>query len=572
MKNSFGKLCLAIFPVALILSCASTPKESGPVEENESTVSIKVNKKKNDTYFFSISDENLSLAREGSPSSLKSLASKMHRVMKTDYSDREIVLLNISSFIMSKVWPSESFSVDVQEADFYNPYTPLINSMKNGVFDTGSSESDFFTNLIPTVLLTKGGLRSEFYGKAQTMLEKALAEQNDSTVANYIMALLQLELKNPENALLYLSKAEKLGSVVEINKAKSRAYFMLGDYDKTVEFAKTVLEFLPQDQQSLEFACRSLIYQERWNEASKYSTALLQIAPENVDYVLMKTRILVFTGEHLKASTLLDTCARTTTTHKDYLFLQGWLQKNWSKNISAAADTMSKAVTLYPDDGEILLLAAQVASSSGTKIGGYSAFELIQKVLDENKNDIDVLKIYYAELIQEKRYSEVYSGCQELLDGGCDDDDIWFSYIDSCIGLGKNSDALKVATKLYQEKPENEKIQQAYLKSLVASGKRKEALDFIKEKEPDSSNLMKSFMYYEKSLIDSGYDAIQEDLKTSLSFNARNVDALYSMYKIQYANKNWKLAQFYLKQVAAIKPNDPDIQSRIAELERLVGK
>jgi hypothetical protein len=32
------------------------------------------------------------------------------------------------------------------------------------------------------------------------------------------------------------------------------------------------------------------------------------------------------------------------------------------------------------------------------------------------------------------------------------------------------------------------------------------------------------------------------------------------------------MAQFYLKQVSAIRPNDRDVQVRLAELEKLAGK
>ncbi|MBQ4235519.1 MAG: hypothetical protein II716_01620, partial [Treponema sp.] len=100
---------------------------------------------------------------------------------------------------------------------------------------------------------------------------------------------------------------------------------------------------------------------------------------------------------------------------------------------------------------------------------------------------------------------------------------------------------------------------------------KKDVINFINELIKVSSSSMKSFLYYEKSLVESSSDAMLEDLRTSLSFNARNVDALYRMYQVYYSSKNYKMAQFYLKQVVAIRPSDTDIQARLTELDSLSG-
>jgi hypothetical protein len=43
------------------------------------------------------------------------------------------------------------------------------------------------------------------------------------------------------------------------------------------------------------------------------------------------------------------------------------------------------------------------------------------------------------------------------------------------------------------------------------------------------------------------------------------------LYRHYYAQKDYRKAQYYLKQVAALMPNDTYIQGLSAELERLVG-
>ena len=62
------------------------------------------------------------------------------------------------------------------------------------------------------------------------------------------------------------------------------------------------------------------------------------------------------------------------------------------------------------------------------------------------------------------------------------------------------------------------------------------------------------------------------DLRSSLTANPRNKDSLYRLYRIYYGKKDWRRAQYYLKQVVAIDPANPDYLSRNAELDKLLRR
>lgn len=578
LKNRSGGTVPALIAslcfVAALFSCESGKKTPPATKETSDTVSIAVPQKKNNTYFFSISNDAMALAEMGTPSSIRMLFSKLHRPLKESYGEREKVLLEICSSIMEIVWPSEKFASDVPVSDSYNPYIPIINSAQFGLYDTSPGDEDFFTLLLPNLVLINGEAKEDYSEQIRSSLRKCLEIRSDSVVANYLMGLFYLKKGKPVNALKYLKLAGKNLDTepLEITVAKMRSYFESNNYQKTLQYAQKILSVKPEDKLSLELSCRSLVKTQKWDEAMDYSVKILQIDPENLDYILLRARILVAKGEYLKASALLDSCEGIGSRHRDYLVLRGWLQKNWSKNLSAVSDTMTTALSLYPNDLEVLLLSAQVASALESKIGGMTALELVGPVLESEPENMDALELYVKEQLRAGKYAESYDTSVSVIGAGGASLETLCCYVESCIGLAKNDEAWEAAAKLYAQNPSSERVVQVYIKSMIAAEKKKEAGEIIETLIKTSSSSMKSFLYYEKSLLESDTDAELESLRVSLSYNARNVDTLYRMYRIYYSTQNYKMAQFYLKQVSAIRPNDRDVQVRLAELEKLAGK
>ena len=83
---------------------------------------------------------------------------------------------------------------------------------------------------------------------------------------------------------------------------------------------------------------------------------------------------------------------------------------------------------------------------------------------------------------------------------------------------------------------------------------------------------MKSCLYYEKSFLEGSEEAVLVDLRSSLTANPRNKDALFRLYQIYYNKKEWRKAQYYLKQVVALSPSDDSLIKLNSELETLLSK
>ena len=65
-------------------------------------------------------------------------------------------------------------------------------------------------------------------------------------------------------------------------------------------------------------------------------------------------------------------------------------------------------------------------------------------------------------------------------------------------------------------------------------------------------------------------DSALADLRSSLIANPRNSESLFRLYEIYYEKEDYRKAQYYLRQVVAINPNDSSIRKLNEALTQLV--
>ena len=87
---------------------------------------------------------------------------------------------------------------------------------------------------------------------------------------------------------------------------------------------------------------------------------------------------------------------------------------------------------------------------------------------------------------------------------------------------------------------------------------------------PSASSKMKSYLYYRKSFLERSEETALADLRSSLIANPRNSEALFRLYEIYFDKKDYRKAQYYLKQVVAINPNDSSYRRLNEALTQLI--
>ena len=143
-------------------------------------------------------------------------------------------------------------------------------------------------------------------------------------------------------------------------------------------------------------------------------------------------------------------------------------------------------------------------------------------------------------------------------------------YVQTCISLKKNQEAYDFVKKQLDSNPDDELLQQAYVLAYSKVGNRDQVMKYIEGKLATSSSKMKSYLYYRRSFLQYSEENALADLRSSLISNPRNDDALFRLYEMYYDKKDYRKAQYYLRQVVAINPNDSSVKQLNEALTKLI--
>ena len=565
-------LSLILFFSLIFFSCASNGggKKGG---RGASVSKLPVLPQKT-TYFQVIPEEVIEDTVYGSPAAIKRAFSQIRKPDDKEYTEEERVLLAVMNAMMNYVWQSEKNTlyspVDLPD----NAYTGAIQSVKNGIYDTSTGGADFFALVIPSfVLCSSKSSVSEFYEDAEESLKKALALNDSSVLANYLMGTLYYRQKRYTEASRFFDISVSMEpESFEILCSACGAALKNGNTDKAFSYSQKLQSLYSNSIEVLKLCAEASYAKKNFSAAESYVARVLQREPDNMEYVLFRAKLLFNSGEYLKASSLLDIYAKTDSDSIDYLLLKTHLLMEWNKNTAAASAFIQNALVLYPDNIEVLLTAAELASESGGRINNLSAEELVASVLKKQPDNYRALKIQVNEDMRNGNWEEAYKSSIRIIKNGKDlsrsaDMNSVLAHVEICLNLGFISEASELAEKLYAENSVSDSIRECYIRVLIASGRSGQAALLIEQFLPSASSKMRSSLYYERSRIQSSVDAKLQDLRSSLTSNPRNRNALYSLYEFYYTKADYRKAQYYLKQVIALNSSDERLLALNRELD-----
>ena len=537
-------------------------------ENTETSDSIKLPSQKR-TYFYKVDPEILAGVEDGNPESIRAALSKL-RKNAAEYEENEKVLINIASEIMKQVWTSEKTNFDNPPVIDNNPYIGAINSVAQGVFDSSTGNVDFLSTVLPAMLVLKNVSDASVYDSCETSLKAALELNSESVLANYLMAVLLEKKDNCAGAEVYIKKAyEKSPSTEEIVLAYTRILRGTGK----VEMAYEVLQKLNSglnDITVLKQNAYIAFERKDFAAAELYVAKVLQQNPNDLEFVLFRARILIEKKDYIHAVSLLDMYSRQGTVTIDYLILRAKVQLDWSKNTSAATETIEKALQLYPGNSDALMIAARISSITDAPVAGKYADDLASAVLEKNPDNLDAMLYALKGLIQRENWNEAYTVAMNLINRNVEDSSLVEDYVMICIKLGKNSEAYDYAKKQMDLNPSDEILVQTYVLAYSKIGSREAVLRYIESLMSGASPKMKSYLFYRRSFLQLTEENILADLRSSLISNPRNSDSLFRLYEMYYSKKDYRKAQYYLRQVVAINPNDNSVKQLNEALTKLI--
>ena len=311
--------------------------------------------------------------------------------------------------------------------------------------------------------------------------------------------------------------------------------------------------------------------QNKIDLAETYVARVLQINPSDLDFVLFRAKILIEKKDYIHAVSLLDMYERQHVDSLEYYILRAKLQLNWSKNTAAALETVEKTLPLYPDNQEILMLAASISAATDSPVAGKYADELASMVLEKNPNNMEALLYQVEGYSYHQNWEKAYEACKKLVSLDSENPVTALRYVEVCLYVQKYNEAYNFISKLYKKNPDDELILQAYVLAYSKTGKRDDVLKFINSLLPETANKkIKSDLLYQRSFLQKMEENQLADLRSSLMEQPRNSKSLFRLYEIYFEKKDYRKAQYYLKQVVAINPNDMSMKKLNETLTKLI--
>lgn len=584
-KISGGKFIFLIFGaffLTLIFSCASTPdvtngglvsgKFSGNPEKKTAINHQASEEKKNRryTYFSAIPESIMADVEIGSPSSLRR-AIQAIRKQSSDLTENEKVLIAVESNIMQMVWTNERVDWESPEVSMGNSYLGAINSARNGIYDTSTGNVDFLTIVLPSLVVTKVSDVSPFFDDSETALKKGLSLCPDSVLASYLLGILYKKNSMYEKAVeQFRDAAKKAPEVFQVLFAYAESLYLSGNAPEAEIQVNSLLEKYPSDMGVLKLGANIYFLKKDYAKAEEYISRVLQQEPNDLESVLFRARILIQKKDYIHAASLLDVYSRQDSSSKEYLLLRSQIQFEWSKNNTAAVATIETALKNYPGDKDVLLYAARISSATGLLVAGQSAEYYANQVLSVSPDEKSALFYATEGFIRKKEWQKAYETSLKLISGSDSDRETLFNHVEICLALKRYDEAWNLVSQAYRQSPSDENVVQAYISVMVASGRNAQALSLINQQIDSASAKLKSFLYYQRSFLRDSESMSLSDLRSSLIANPRNSDTLYRLYEIYYAKNDYRKAQYYLKQVVALNPNDTELRALNEKLNSLI--
>lgn len=136
--------------------------------------------------------------------------------------------------------------------------------------------------------------------------------------------------------------------------------------------------------------------------------------------------------------------------------------------------------------------------------------------------------------------------------------------------MNKANEAYEYAKKYYEAQPDNEMLLQSYIYAYCEVGNRDAVMQYIGGLLNTASPKMKSYLYYRRSFLQRTEENAFADLRSSLISNPRNSDSLFRLYEMYFDKQDYRKAQYYLRQVVAINPNDNSVKKLNEALTKLI--
>ncbi len=480
--------------------------------------------------------------------------------------------LYLSTTLLEMLYPYFKNELRAPQYSKKNQYVEGLESIKKKEYPYRLARTDFLLTIIPSLLILKKNFPQTFKEDAKNRIELSKKLNSSSPLPYYLEGLFYDKEYNLTKAGQAYKKAISLEptfypAIIKYAKFLNET----GEYEEAIKILKT----LPNNYQEIEevqfLTAFSNIGKKDWENANPYIEKLLKDESEEDETLFEKVKLLIEKKEYMKANSLLNIYNTKNKTDKTYLLLKTRIAKEWNKNDKMALQYLSTAYKYYPNDFEILLACANLSLDANTSIQGENIDDFIKKIVNIDIENIKTIKLLLKIELKKENWDNAVNIALNLVKRSSTDENQSL-LMKAYLGIGQYYDALKIATLLYEkEKNNSNEVFFDYLEALYKAKSFKVLERIIIENINTSKGERKSMLYYYSAMLKGkASQNYLSSLRQSLLANPRNKKSLFAMYEWYFSNKDYRNAQFYLKQAIGIE--DGNNQKYIKLYETLKEK
>lgn len=495
--------------------------------------------------------------QKGSADSLKKAAEYIRNNSSGLSEKNKFYLILISKF-MQILYPYEEVEWTAASNTGENKYLAALSDVQKGIYPYWLDTDDFFSLIIPPLMLVNNNFPKTFYKDAGERIEAAKNLVPDSVLPHYLEGRLYELRKNSAKAYSSYKKAWEMDfscypsgiRLAKITAAQDKA-------DEALKIAEVLYKRYKDKAEILLLIAETYIFKRNWSAAEPFIVEVLAREPENLEALLLRVEILIEKREYMKANSLLKAYSTKNKTGKKYLLLKTRIAGEWNKNKQIAIQSLSVANTYYPDDFEVLLACAEICFETKQTINGKTADDFIREVLTLEPENIQTIRLLLKNDIGTGNWQKALETAKKLTakHPSYENNKLLLQVY---LGLSRNAEALDIAKKLYNSvsvPPED--VISYYLECLYRTGNYEEIRKIISRHMRTSRAEQKSVLHYYNALLSKeDSETYLSELRSALLANPRNKDALFAMYEWYFKNRDYRNAQFYLRQVIALEPGN----------------
>ncbi len=506
----------------------------------------------------------------GSPEGIRAAVERI-RADSAGMSDLNRSALTLAAELMSALYPLERVDWTVPSVPEQDAYSRIIRAAKMGIADYSGGEG-FFPLTLPALSLFYAPDASLPLDEMDSALERASALNPASVLPPWFRAEIAKRQNRLDDAAAFYRQAWELDSgCYPAGFGYAEALIRAGDAQSALNIVRAVLERYPSSLEAMRLCAESYTALGDWQAAEPYVMTALQSDPSNTDFLLLRARILVERKDYLSANTLLDAFSTVNRTNRDYLLLKARIGREWNRNTASTVSFLQDALRLYPDDEAVLLFSAEVCYESGMTLNGMTGRDLVTRILASNPNSEEALVLLVNDYIGAFEWQEAVAAAERFAASSPGElSSLLLARAYS--GSGQTGRALSIMRTIYSADPDNEEIADLYLEVLIDSGDFSQARRIIDSMMPQASPSLQSRLYYHLSRLQTDPEQELSSLRSSLLTDPRNSNALFAMYAWYFRMGEYRRAQYYLKQVAAINPQNREYARLLSELDALLGQ